>query len=200
MRTSAPPLLPILRSEAQGRLLALLAEDPSRSYGIRELAQLIETSPMTAQREVDRAERAGLVMSDRRGNQRFVTINQDHYLYLPMRQILLSTFGVPAIITKQFSSLPEVDLVVIFGSWAARYEGQEGPSPKDVDVLVVGEGLDRDAVDECAARAEQELAVPVQVTVRSRHAWEEASDSFLGTVRSRPYLVVIDRRRSKVGV
>jgi DNA-binding transcriptional ArsR family regulator len=199
MKTAAPPLLPILRSETQGRLLALLAEDPGKSYGIRELAQLIETSPMTAHREVDRAEQAGLITSDRRGNQRLVSINADHYLYQPLRQIMLATFGVPAVVQKHFSALPGVRMVLIYGSWAARYEGVDGPAPNDVDVLVVSDSVDRDAVDDCAERAERELGIPVQVTIRTQAAWEDASDSFLGTVRSRPFLIVVDQRRRAVG-
>src|SRR5437016_501776 len=38
MRTSAPPLLPIFRSELQGRLLALLYAGPDRGHTISDLA------------------------------------------------------------------------------------------------------------------------------------------------------------------
>ncbi len=38
----------------------------------------------------------------------------------------------------EFAGLEGVVQVVIFGSWAARYEGERGLPPNDVDVLVVG--------------------------------------------------------------
>ena len=54
MRTKAPPLLPIFRSELQGRLLALLYADPSRGWTISELAAALSVHVATVQREVER--------------------------------------------------------------------------------------------------------------------------------------------------
>jgi predicted transcriptional regulator len=85
MRTEAPSLAPILRSAMQGRLLAILAANPERSYGIRELAAASGTSPTTAQREVDRAATAGIVTTRYEGRNRHVRMNPVHYLYQPVR-------------------------------------------------------------------------------------------------------------------
>jgi predicted nucleotidyltransferase len=191
--------LPVLRSATQGQLLAHLAEHPDQAFGIRELAELVGTSATTAQREVDRAETAGVVTSHEERGRRLVRINPDHALYLPLRQLLVSTFGVPHVIADEFSLLEGTRLIVLFGSWAARYEGIEGPSPHDIDVLVLGDGLDRQAADDAARRCEVRLSLPVQVTVRPEAAWSDSSDPFLATVRSRPYLVVHDRRGAADG-
>lgn len=190
MRTEAPSLAPILRSAMQGRLLAVLAANPERSYGIRELAELAETSPTTAQREVDRAEAAGIVTSRYEGRNRRIRMNSDHYLYQPLRQLLLATYGAPAVIVEEFGDL-EADLVILYGSWAARYEGHDSKPPNDIDVLIIGNNLDRLAVDEAADRAERRLALPVQATIRSRDAWRQADDPFLATVKSRPHLTLL---------
>lgn len=189
----APPLLPILRSELQGRLLALLADDPSMAFGVRELAERAGTSPTTAQREVERAEQAGIVISTRQGSQRLVRMNENHPLYQPLRQILLATFGVPELIRREFKDVPGLDRLLIFGSWAARFKGIRGSEPHDLDVLLVGDGIDREAAHEAADRAERALRKPVQVTIRSRAAWDEGSrNPFLATVLSRPFLVVFE--------
>jgi DNA-binding transcriptional ArsR family regulator len=191
MRTPAPSLAPILRSATQGRLLAILAADPAQSHGIRELAHAADTSPTTAQREVDRAEDAGVVISHHEGRNRRVRINPDHYLYQPLRQLLLATFGAPAIITEEFAGVRGAEQILLHGSWVARYEGQDGPPPRDIDVLVIGDDVDRADVDAAADRVERRLALPVQATIRSQDAWRAARDSFLATVKSRPHMTVL---------
>lgn len=190
MRTEAPSLAPILRSAMQGRLLAVLAANPEQTYGLRELAELADTSPTTAQREVDRAEAAGIVASRYEGRNRRIRINADHYLYRPLRQLLLATYGAPAIITEEFGDL-DADLVILYGSWAARYEGHDGKPPNDIDVLIVGNDIDRLAVDQAADRAERRLALPVQATIRTREAWRRTDDPFTATVKSRPRLTLL---------
>lgn len=190
MRTEAPSLAPILRSAMQGRLLAVLAANPEQTYGLRELAELADTSPTTAQREVDRAEAAGIVASQYEGRNRRIRINPRHYLYQPLRQLLLATYGAPAILVEEFGNL-DADLVILYGSWAARYEGHDGRPPNDIDVLIVGDDIDRLAVDQAADRAERRLALPVQATIRTRDAWRHADDPFIATVRSRPHLTLL---------
>lgn len=191
MRPSAPSLMPILRSAAQGRLLAILAASPQRLFGVRELAVLAQTSPMTAQREVERAERAGVVTSSYEGRNRRVRFNEDHPLVQPLRRILVATYGAPQVITEEFRSLRGAQKVLLFGSWAARYLGEEGPPPADIDVLVIGDHVDRDAVDAAADRAERRLHTPVQVTIRSHDQWEVNDDPFMATVRERELVTVL---------
>ena len=190
MRTEAPSLAPILRSAMQGRLLAVLAANPEQTYGLRELAELADTSPTTAQREVDRAEAAGIVASRYEGRNRRIRINANHYLYQPLRQLLLATYGAPAILAEEFGGL-DADLVIVYGSWAARYEGHDGKTPNDIDVLIVGDSIDRLAVDRAADRAERRLSLPVQATIRSSEAWRQADDPFIATVKSRPHLTLL---------
>lgn len=191
MRAAAPPLVPILRSAAQGRLLALLATDPERSYGLRELAAAAGTSPMTAQREVDRADQAHVVVSHYEGRNRRVRINREHFLFEPLRRLLLAAFGAPQVVAEEFADVSGAQQVVVYGSWVARYFGEQGPPPHDVDVLVIGDEVDREQVDAAADRAERRLGLPVQATVRTSRAWAAVDDPFLTTVRDRPRLTVL---------
>jgi hypothetical protein len=41
-------------------------------------------------------------------------------------------------VTEEFADLRGVERLFILGSWAARYAGDSGHEPRDVDVLVVG--------------------------------------------------------------
>lgn len=55
-----------------------------------------------------------------------------------------------------------VSAAFICGSWAARYGGEPGPVPHDIDVLVVGT-VDRDDLEEIARAAQEKLGRPVDI-------------------------------------
>jgi DNA-binding transcriptional ArsR family regulator len=190
MKVPPSSLAPILRSDTQGRILARLLTDPTKSYNLSELVEWAGSSMPTVQREVRRAEAAGIVETERVGPTRLVRANADHPLFDALRQIVLATYGPPAVVAREFADIDGTDAVLLFGSWAARYLGQPGRAPNDIDVLVIGTP-DRDEVDDAAERAEQAIGLPVQATVRSRAHWSTAQDSFIREIRSRPLVVVI---------
>ncbi|MFD1046495.1 ArsR family transcriptional regulator, partial [Kibdelosporangium lantanae] len=134
----SPSLLPLLRSRLQGELLALVLLHPDREYGLTELAQEFGVSVTTVLREVVRLTEAGIVEDRRFGRNRLVKARTDTPLYRPLTELIAVTFGPVPLLTEALSQLPGVDEAYIYGSWAARYNGEPGPPPGDVDVLVVG--------------------------------------------------------------
>jgi predicted nucleotidyltransferase len=82
-----------------------------------------------------------------------------------------------------------IDDAYIFGSWAARYAGQQGRPPADLDVLVIGTP-DRDALDEAAQRAGERLDREVNVTIRSVQWWHTGDDGFHAEINRRPMVPV----------
>ncbi len=180
-----PVLAPILRSDTQGRLLAAILAAPEEEHTITALAARAGTSVPTAIREIDRAEDAQLVITRRLGNTRLVKANPANPLYEPYRDIIMATYGPPAVIGEELAPVKGIDYLYLFGSWAARYQGEPGRAPNDIDVLVVG-APDRDQVYEAAERAERRLGLPVQATIRTPAQWDDAADPFITEIRSRP--------------
>jgi hypothetical protein len=190
MKVPSPSLAPILRSDAQGRILARVLADPEASYSLSDLVAWSKTSMPTVLREVERAERAGIVTTEKVGPTRLVRANTAHPLHDAVRRIILATYGPPAVIAQEFDTIAGAEAVALFGSWAARYLGRPGRAPNDIDVLVVGD-VDRDLVDDAAERAERLIGIPVQATVRTRAQWQSDRESFIREVRSRPIVVVL---------
>ena len=191
MKVAVPVLAPVLRSDTQGRLLAAILAAPDEEHTVTALAARAATSLPTAIREVDRAEAAQLVTSRRLGNTRLVKANPANPLYRPFREIILATYGPPAVVGAEFAQVKGVTQLYLFGSWAARYEGEPGRAPNDIDVMVVGTPQ-RHEVYEAAERAEQRLGLPVQATIRSPAEWEDLDDPFITEVRSRPIVSLPD--------
>ncbi len=190
MKKGASPLLPLLRSRIQAEVLSTVLLDAEQEWSLTELAQQAGASVATVQREIQRAEEAGVVCSRRVGNTRLVRADLDGPLTEPMTELLLRSLGPRQVLAEALADVPRVEAAYLFGSWAARYWGERGRSPQDIDVLVIGEP-DRDKLDEAVSEAEGRLARPVQVTIRRRSWWETGDDAFRKEIGKRPLVELI---------
>ncbi|NYI42728.1 hypothetical protein [Demequina lutea] len=184
MRTQAPALLPIFRSALQARLL-LRVLTSGEGLTAADLARDLEEPEPTVFRETRRLLDAGLLRGERIGRALVLKPAEDNPATAPLRQLLVVTYGPHLLIGRALAGLAGIDEAYIHGSWAARFHGEVGGPPGDIDVLVVGQP-DRRAVDAALAGLETELGREVNVTYVSEERWRSADDAFIGTVRSRP--------------
>jgi len=192
-------LLPLLRSRVQGDLLALLYLHPEREYSLTEAARLIASSVKAVHTEASRLVAAGFVDDARLGNVRLIRAVTDAPFSRPLTDLLAVTYGPLPVLTDLLAEADGVMSAFIYGSWAARYQGEPGTVPEDVDVLVVGTA-DRDDLDEIAQAAQHRLGRPVNIRRVRPAAWAspDPDDAFLASVRERPLvqLHVRDQRAS----
>src|SRR5690349_7391050 len=182
----SPSLLPLLRSRLQGELLARVLLHPDREYSITELAMAFGVSMTTVLREVGRLTEGGILEDRRLGRNRLIRARTDTPLYRPLTDLIAVTFGPLPLLTEALSKLPGVTEAYIYGSWAARYNGEPGPPPGDVDVLVVG-SPDADALFDLAERVSRQLAREVNVHRIAPESWSTSTtDPFITSVRERP--------------
>jgi DNA-binding transcriptional ArsR family regulator len=187
-RRPSPSLLPILRSQQQGEILALLLGDPDLELSLTELAERTGAPHPSVHREIERAEQAGLVTTRKVGNTRLARANTTSPYYSGLADVLTKAFGVPAVLADILRPVKGISGAHIYGSWAARHEGQPGQRPiGDIDVLILGEP-DRDQLYDALSAAEKRLARPVQATIRDAGWLDSGSGSFHDTLTSRPLL------------
>ncbi|MDP9399250.1 MAG: ArsR family transcriptional regulator [Actinomycetota bacterium] len=192
MRTAPPPLLPLLRSQVQGNLLALTYLHPEREYSLTDAAGRVGATVKAVQQEVSRLVDAGLLVDRRLGNVRLIRAAHGSPLTRPLTDLLAVTYGPLPVLADALRDVPGVARAFIYGSWAARYQGEPGPVPHDVDVLIVGTA-DPDDLDEVARQVEPRLGREVNMRRVRPATWDvtEVTDTFLASVRSRP-LVELD--------
>jgi predicted nucleotidyltransferase len=180
-------LLPLLRSRVTGALLALLYLHPDRDYSLTEAGKAIGASPKVMSTETDRLVTAGLVRDAKRGQTRLIRAATGGPVSRPLTDLLAVTYGPLPILSDLLSGVAGVEQAYIYGSWAARYLGEPGPVPHDVDVLVVG-SADEDKLYDVARQAEDRLGREVNISGVSPQYWEapDPADSFMRHVRERP--------------
>ena len=140
MRTAAPSIVPLFRSEMQLRLLALLLLQPERYWTLQELADTLGAPASSVHRELGRAEAGGIVVRDAsRRPHRFTAATEDAF-YEPLVLLLRKSIGVEEQLRAALSDHRDVLAAVIHGSWVS---GSRRPD-SDIDVLVVGDAGLRD--------------------------------------------------------
>jgi hypothetical protein len=163
--------------------------DPSRRWTIEELAERTGQPYQTVATEVRRLQEADLLEATTVGRTKLLTVNEANPYVRPLAQLAIMAFGPPLVIGEEFASVAGIESISIYGSWAARYNGEAGPSPNDIDLLVIGRP-DRDDVSAAAQRAQRRLGREVNVTQRTRRQWDAGTDGFTQRVRSSPMIEV----------
>lgn len=189
VRATAPPLLPLFRSQLQGELLALVLADPSRQWTIDELVQRTGEPYQTVATEVRRLQQTELFAVTTVGRTKLLSANEANPYLRPLRQLVTMAFGPPTVIGEELWSVDGIEAIYVYGSWAARYHGEPGAAPNDIDVLVIGRP-DRDDAYDAAQRAQRRLGREVNVTQRTRKQWDNATDGFSEQVRRSPMVEV----------
>lgn len=185
VKASVPVISPLLRSDLQGHLLALLLLAPDRERTVTEIAAEVGGSMPTVHREIERLVTAEFLTQRRSGRNRYIRANREHPLYRPVREIIEYAYGPRVVLPELLADVGGVEEAYVYGSWAARMSGEAGADPQDIDVLVVG-SPDRVEIQEAASAAEARLGREVNMRVVSSERWQNADEPFLRTVKDRP--------------
>lgn len=187
VRTTA--LSPLFRSASQAEILALLFTSGAE-LTVTQIAAAIERDRSQTARDVGKLAQAGILATRAAGRTRFVTANTSSPIHDAVEKIILHTYGPQYVIAAALADVAGVSEALIFGSWAARYHGEPGRPPGDIDVIVVG-SADPDDVWEASTEAARRLGREVNARVVSHDRWSDDSDQFLVGVRTLP-LVRLD--------
>ncbi|WP_423919707.1 winged helix-turn-helix domain-containing protein [Candidatus Poriferisodalis sp.] len=191
MSRSAPALVPLFRSDQQLRILGVLFAGAEDELSIGELAERADVAQATASREVARLEEHGLVVSRTIGRNRLVRPNWSLPWALELRSILMQTVGVVGRLGEAISGVGGVDSAFVFGSWAARYRGEPGPYPKDVDVVVVG-GAELRSIRQACRKVERNLHVEINPIVIDRAIWDSRTpEPFIAQIKEQPLVPIL---------
>lgn len=175
----------LFRSETQERLLALVYLDPVCAGGctVRRLAGALGVAESTVSREVTRLVSAGAVVERRAGNQRLVARAPDGPLSRHLEGLLRATVGPEVVLRNLVADRDDLEVALIFGSYAARAAGAPGPPPGDIDVLLIGD-IGFDDAYQLAEEASRQLGLEVNPVVRSPAEWAADDSGFATALRA----------------
>jgi predicted nucleotidyltransferase len=186
MRSPAPAIAPLFRSPLQLAVLGELFTSATEPLSVTALAARIRRGQPAVSREVRRLQEAGIVSVTPIGRTRLVEANTSLPWYRELRALLVQTIGPAALLADALREAGGIDEAFVFGSWAARFHGEPGSFPRDLDLLVIG-SPDMDALNRAVRDVERRLHLDVNPVVVDAGEWSTASsDSFVGEVRTSP--------------
>lgn len=184
MREAAPAVFPVFRSRLTAAVLARVYIGDGE-YSVAELARAAGTDTGTMTREVRRLGAAGVVRTRMAGRTKLVQADREAPFYRALRDLVVIVLGPAQVLGEELAGLDGVSAAAVFGSWAARALGEAGPSPVDIDLLVIGRP-DRDDLHDAVGRARERLGRDINTAVVSASRWRAGDDPFLAGLRSRP--------------
>jgi predicted nucleotidyltransferase len=177
--------MPVFRSSVQAEILAELLLHPGEERTLTELATRAGAALPTVHGEVARLVAAGILSQRTVGRSRLLRADTANPAVRPLTDLLALTYGPLPVVAEAFGEVAGVEEVWLYGSWAARYRGEPGPPPHDIDVLVVGTA-DRTAVYDAADIAEAALGRPVHPVLVTRERYDAAAEPLLREIASAP--------------
>ena len=172
------------------KVLALLLMNPQKWVHLRELARLTGASPGTLKKELDALLAAGLLRSQKMGNQTQFSANSDHPVYPELAGLIRKTTGLHDVLATALMPLEGgVEVAFVFGSMARSSE----TSQSDVDVMVIGDATFGQVVN-ALYDAQTTLAREINPKVMTRTEWQAKQgeqNTFVNELLSKPKLFVV---------
>ena len=146
----------------QQRLFGLLFGQPERSFFVTEIINLAGIGRGAVQRELSRLERSGLLIAERRGNQKHYRANPDAPIFDELCSIVRKTVGIETQINEALAPVAaEISAALIYGSVAKKKD----TATSDIDLLVVADELTLEDLYSALSAAEQQLGRAVNPTL-----------------------------------
>ena len=180
-----------LFTDSQSRVWGWIFGQPERAYHLNELRRLTGLGSASLQRELNRLAAAGLVDVQAVGNLRCFQANPNSPVYAELVALTRKTLGtVPVLREAVQALLPGLQSAWVYGSVAK----QTDTAQSDIDVMLVGEGLQLSQVLSALEPAEAQLGRKINPSCYSPQEFERRRaepDSFVQRVLSQPVLPLI---------
>jgi predicted nucleotidyltransferase len=180
-----------LFSTVQLRVLGLLFGQPDRSFQSAELIRLAHSGDGAVHRVLTRLAESGLVTVTRIGNQKHYQANAESPIFGELHGLIVKTVGLTAPLQAALAPFTErIADAFVYGSMARGTD----TAKSDVDLMIVGDGLDYPKVYEALQGAERILDRKVNPTIYSRKEFRKRrreKNPFLERVLAQPKLWVI---------
>ena len=172
----------LFSSKIRIKLLDIFLSLPNARFYIRELERKINEEAKNISRELQNLETLGLLISEKHGNRRFYSLNENFFLYPELKGIIFKTTGVLGLLKEAVAKLKGIEAAFIYGSYATGKEVESS----DVDLMIIGKP-DLTELNEVISGLEDKLNREINYMCFDREEYEErkkTKDAFISGVLS----------------
>lgn len=172
------------------RVLGATLLQPDRSFTLQELLRLADSGRGSAQKQVDRLVKAGVLQEDaRRGRQRSIRANTEFVLYPELLSIARKSFAIAEPLKEALAPFADhITSAFVFGSVAKGTDSGRS----DIDLIVVGSAPLLE-LSEALHTAEQGLQRPVNFSLYEPGEWTALveADPIMAQIAQGPTLTIL---------
>lgn len=139
-------------------LLKFFLNSQTKSY-LRGLELEFGESSNSVRVELNRLEKAGLLISAIEGNKKMFFANTTHPLYFDINNIIKKYIGIDLITSQIFEKVPNLSVVYLTGDFA------NGKNSKTIDFILEGNNLDEHLIKRLVAQVETTLTRRIKFSI-----------------------------------
>jgi predicted nucleotidyltransferase len=142
----------LFTSKTRVKLLNLFLLNPETELYVREIARKTGENTNAIRRELQNLEDIGLLLSEKKGNLKYYSVNKIMPIYLELTNIILKTGGVGRTLSENLTMLGNIETAFIYGSFASGSAGAKS----DIDLFIIGQ-VHEDELIRSIEKLEKEL-------------------------------------------
>ena len=172
----------LFSSKLRIKLLDAFLSSPDARFYIRELERKIKEEAKNVSRELKNLEGLGLLISEKQGNLKYYSVNENFFLYPELKAIIFKTTGVQGLLKEALERLKGIETAFIYGTYATGKESESS----DVDIMVIGKP-DLTELNEVISNLEEKLNREINYMCFGQEEFKErrkAGDAFINEVLS----------------
>lgn len=172
----------LFSSKLRTKLLDVFLSLSDARFYIRELERKIKEEAKNVSRELKNLEALGLLISEKQGNLKYYSVNENFFLYPELKAIIFKTTGIQGILKEALKRLKGIETAFIYGTYATGKESESS----DVDIMVIGKP-DLTELNEVISNLEEKLNREINYMCFDQEEFKErrkAGDAFINDVLS----------------
>lgn len=158
----------VTKSKIRRDLLTLFFTNPSKSYYTRQIERLLGHSVGSISRELKKFKKDDLLLTEKIGNLVYYKLNKKHPLFNELKNIIMKTSGIFQRIKETLSSLNNIEIAFIYGSFAQ--EKQRATS--DIDLMIIG-NVDSSEIASCLSDLEIKFDREINFTLYTKSEFKQ---------------------------
>ncbi len=151
----------LIQSRTRLRLLTRFFLNPEQGGYLRGLEKELGENSNALRIELNRFEEAGLLSTEWIGQRKWFHVNRKFPMFAELHSIIFKHFGIDQVVDKVLSKIGPVDAVYLVGDLAA------GLDSDTIDVLIVGDGIHLDGLEQLRLKAETLISRSIRCTVQA---------------------------------
>ena len=152
-------------------LLKFFLNSNSRSY-LRNLESEFGESTNSIRLELNKFEKAGLLITEVDGNKKFFRANTNHPLFNDIHSLILKHIGFDKIVERVIDKLGNLKKVFVVGDFA------KGIDNKIIDLIFVGRKINKEYLIQLVEKTEDMIKKRIRYLVFDESEFESYSNNF----------------------